>query len=202
MPHTVFISYHHGGDAAYKEALLTLNRRYNIFTNGSVNTRDIDDRLPDQTIRQIIRDDYLRDTTVTIVLVGTGTSGRKHVDWEIYSSMFDGRVNKKSGILVIMLPTTGCANFYAAHAGEKERVYPDCTNWTQINTRSDYEQRYPYMPARLIDNLLKDEVKVSVTTWERIAADPSKLEFLIEEAWKDRTLCEYDLSRPMRRNNA
>ena len=66
MPHTVFISYHHGGDAAYKEALLTLNRRHSIFTDGSVNTRDIDERLPDDTIRQIIRDDYLRDTTVTI----------------------------------------------------------------------------------------------------------------------------------------
>lgn len=202
MPHAVFISYQHSRDGAYKEALLTLNQRYHIFTDGSVNTRDIDDRLPDQTIRQIIRDDYLRDTTVTIVLVGTGTSGRKHVDWEIYSSMFDGRVNKKSGVLVIMLPTTGSTNFYAAHEGEKERVYPDCTNWTHINTRSDYEQRYPYMPARLIDNLLKNEAKVSVTTWDRITADPSKLEFLIDAAWKDRALCEYDLSRPMRRNNA
>src|SRR2546422_1041988 len=103
MPHKVFISYHHGGDAAYKEQLLALNRRYGIFDDGSVNTRDIDDRLPDATIREIIRDDYLRDTTVTMILIGTGTCGRKHVDWEIYSSMFDGRRNKKSGVLVIML---------------------------------------------------------------------------------------------------
>jgi hypothetical protein len=202
MPHTVFISYHHGGDAAYKEELLALNRRYNIFYDGSVNTRDIDDRLPDQRIRQIIRDDYLRDTTVTIVLVGTGTWGRKHVDWEIYSSMFDGRINKKSGILVIMLPTTGCTNFHAVHAGEKERVYPECGSWTEINTRSEYEQWSPYMPARLIDNLIKNEARVSVTTWNTIYADPSKLQFLIDAAWKDRTFCEYDLSRPMRRNNA
>jgi hypothetical protein len=202
LPHTVFISYHHGGDAVYKAELLALNQRHKIFIDGSVNTRAIDDRLPDQTIRQIIRDDYLRDTTVTIVLVGTGTWGRKHVDWEIYSSMFDGRINKKSGILVIMLPTTGCTNFRAAHSGEKECVYPECTRWTHIKTRSDYEQWYPCLPARLIDNLLKDEARVSVTTWDTISADLSKLGFLIDAAWKDRTCCEYDLSRPMRRYNA
>ncbi len=202
MPHKVFISYHHGGDAAYKEQLLVLNQRYGIFIDGSVNTRDIDDRLPDSTIREIIRDDYLRDSTVTVVLVGPGTWGRKHVDWEIYSSMFDGRRNKKSGVLAIMLPSTGCDSFTAPHTGEKERVYSDCTSWFTIDKRSEYEQRYPSMPERLIDNLLKKEAKVSVTTWDRVTADLSKLEFLIDAAWKDRILCEYDLSRPMRRNNA
>ena len=116
--------------------------------------------------------------------------------------MFDGRINKKSGILVIMLPTTGCTNFHAVHAGEKERVYPECGSWTEINTRGEYEQWYPYMPARLIDNLIKNEARVSVTIWNTIYADPSKLQFLIDAAWKDRTFCEYDLSRPMRRNNA
>ena len=114
----------------------------------------------------------------------------------------DGRLNKRSGILVVMLPSTGCTNFYAAHTDEKERVYPGCTSWSTITTRSEYEQTYPYMPERLVDNLLKTEAKVSVTTWDTVSTNPSKLEFLIDAAWRDRTSCEYDLSRPMRRYNA
>ena len=91
--HKVFISYHHANDGIYKESLLLLNRDYGLFIDASVDTRGIDDTLSDQRIREIIRDDYLRDSTVTIVLVGLETKKRKHVDWEIYSSMFDGTVN-------------------------------------------------------------------------------------------------------------
>lgn len=66
-----------------------------IFIDQSVPTGDISDGVSDEYIRELIRDEYLRDSTVTIVLVGTETARRKHVDWEIYSSMYDGRVNKK-----------------------------------------------------------------------------------------------------------
>ena len=40
------------------------------------------------------------------------------------------------------------------------------------------------MPPRLIDNLLKKEAKISVTNWDRVTTDLSKLEFLIDAAWK------------------
>ena len=72
-----------------------------MFIDGSVDTGDINENLPDKSIRTIIRDQYLRDTTVTLVLVGAETRGRKHVDWEIYSSMIDGAVNKKSGVVAV-----------------------------------------------------------------------------------------------------
>ena len=90
----VFISFHHANDQGYKDLLIGLNEQYGIFDDVSVDTHNIADDLPTQTIRQIIRDDYLRDSTVTIVLVGTETRRRKHVDWEIKSSMIDGSVNK------------------------------------------------------------------------------------------------------------
>ena len=54
----------------------------------SVEVGDIDDtRLSTDRIRQIIRDDYLRKSTVTVVLVGKHTWQRKFVDWEIGSSL-------------------------------------------------------------------------------------------------------------------
>ena len=200
--HKVFISHHHANDQSYKKQLLALSKQYSIFIDRSVDTGDIDDSLEDSAIRELIRDEYLRDSTVTIVLVGTETKRRKHIDWEIYSSMYDGKINKKSGVLVINLPTVNCDHGIAPHAGEKERVYPDTNGWTSIDSRALYESHYPYMPGRIIDNLWKDGAKISVTYWSRIEADPDALSFLIDATFKDRAGCDYDLSSLMRRANS
>lgn len=201
--HKVFISYHHYNDQAYKEELLRLNYLHDIFIDASVDTGDIDDNLSDDTIRQKIRDEYLRDSTVTVVLVGTDTKNRKHVDWEIYSSMFDGTVNKKSGVLVIQLPNTGCTTYTAAHGDdEKNTIYPENSSWVSVKTRADYENRYPYLSDRIIDNLLQSDAKVSVSNWTKVTDDIEKLRFLIDVAFNDRAGCDYDLSRAMRRANS
>jgi len=200
--HKVFISYHHQNDQYYKEKLLEINSWNSIFIDGSVDTGDIPDYLDNDAIREKIRDEYLKDASVTVLLVGTETRNRKHVDWEIYSSMYDGKVNKKSGILVVNLPPTNCTWFTASHIGEKERIYPDFKDWITINSRSEYERRYPYMPARIIDNLLNKDVKISVTNWANIERDWEALRFLIDATYNDRVNCEYDLSRAMRSANA
>lgn len=198
--HKVFVSYHHANDQVYKAALVNFNEQHRIFDDCSVDTGDIDDDLDDEAIREKIRDEYLKDTSVTILLVGTETKYRKHIDWELYSSMYDGKVNKKSGILVINLPSTGCTSFYAPHDGEKAVVYPTMTQWTTITGRAEFERRYPYLPDRIIDNLLAPNVRISVTNWDKL--NVRTLTFLIDAAYKDRQGCEYDLSRPMRRADA
>ena len=202
MKHKVFISYHHANDQWYKNELLKLNRIHDIFIDGSVDTGDINDALSNERIRQIIRDDYLQDSTVTILIVGTETKNRIHIDWELKSSMIDGIVNKKSGILVINLPSTNCSFYTASHSGEKERIYPENDSWMSINERAEYERRYPYMPARIIDNLLKPEAKISVVNWDKIISDIDGLRFLIDQTFNDKKNCIYDLSRPMRRRNS
>ena len=196
--HKVFISYHHSNDQWYKNELVKFGER--ISVDRSVDTGNIPDEWTDEQIRQEIRDRYLRDSTVTIVLVGTETKQRKHVDWEIYSSMYDGSVNKQSGIVVINLP--GISDNYDVAYGdpEKELLYPETTSWMHIKTRAEYERRYPYMPDRITDNLLKAGVTISVAPWKRI--NETTLEFLIESAFSNRSNCEYDLSRSMRRTNS
>ncbi len=165
-----------------------MSQRYGLFIDRSVNTGDINDSLSDQRIRQIIRDEYLRDSTVTIVLVGRETKRRKHVDWEIYSSMFDGKVNKKSGILVINLPRISELGIASI---EKKIMYPDIQSWVPIQSRDQLERFYPYMPARIIDNLLKPKsVDISVVPWSRIANNPPIIRFLIEKAFRGRTRCQ------------
>jgi len=203
MRYKVFISYHHANDQWYKEELLRLNSIYDIFIDASVDTGAIDDDLPPDTIRQKIRDEYLKDSTITILLVGTETKNRKHIDWELYSSMYNGQINKQSGIIVINLPSTNCSYYTAAH-GEKEKntLYPAITSWTTINTRKEYERRYPYLPDRIIDNLLKADAKISVLNWNDLDDKLDKLKLLIDLTYNDRSKCKYDLSRPMKQRNS
>ena len=199
--HKVFISHHHRNDQWYKEKLVELGEKHEIFVDRSVDTGDIPEDWTDERIRRAIRDEYLRDSTVTIVLVGGETKRRKHVDWEIYSSMYDGSVNKRSGIVVINLPGISEDEFLAPHGdAEKRLLYPEVTSWMHVEDRAEYERRYPYMPDRIIDNLMKPDVKISVAPWARI--NDRTLEFLIEAAFHNRANCGYDLHRPMRRANS
>ena len=100
--HKVFISFHHE-DQAYKDWFIQMMG--DDIVDESVGDGDIDDdNLATETIRQRIRDDFIRDATVTIVLIGPCTWQRKHVDWEIGSSLRATRLNSRCGLLGILLP--------------------------------------------------------------------------------------------------
>lgn len=197
----VFISYHHANDQRYKEQLVAMAEKHELFKDRSVDTGSVSEDLADQRIRETIRDHYLRNSTVTIVLVGTETSNRKHVDWEIYSSMFDGGANGKSGVLVITLPTIPNYWICAKHGHKEKALYPG-VSWGPIGSWGQCKQIVPAMPDRLIDNLVKPEAKLSVTPWKWIDQHPERLRALVELAYRDRLKCKYDLSRPMRRRNS
>ena len=204
VKHKVFISYHHENDQSYKDALTKWNELAEVFIDKSVDTGDISDDLTDEEIRVKIRDEYLRDSTVTIVLVGKDTAGRKHVDWEIYSSMKDGPVNKKSGIVVILLPSvTGSAtHLYAANGFVEKSLYPQITDWSDIGSRENLLWGgFEKIPARIIDSLMNG-AKISVTTWNEIVRDPSIIGKLIDMANENKDTIVYDFSRPMRRHNS
>jgi len=128
MRHNVFVSYHHGNDQYYREKFENLfSNTYDIMVSKSVQIGDINENLPTETIRQKIRDEYLRDSTVTVVLIGSETWKRKHVDWEIGSSIRQTQYNSRSGLIGILLPS-----------------YPrsDMTKYNQFT-----------IPPRLADNL-------------------------------------------------
>ena len=121
------------------------------------------------------------------------------MDWELYSSMYDGKINKKSGIIVIQLPSINPTYYTCAHTGEKETIYPEQKNWTNITERAEFERRYPYLPDRIIDNMINPDCKITVTSWDKLTVGTLKL--LIENAYNDRANCKYDLNRPMRKKN-
>lgn len=100
--HKVFISYH-DEDREHK-ARFVRNVGDSIIDE-SVQVDDIDDtNLKVETIRRKIRDEYIADATVIVVLVGPCTWQRKHVDWEIGSGLRDTKNNSRCGLLGILLP--------------------------------------------------------------------------------------------------
>ncbi|NPE28642.1 TIR domain-containing protein [Methanococcoides sp. SA1] len=103
--HKVFVSYHHANDQEYRDVFEDILAKYDISVIKSVKMGDIDETLKTETVRQKIRDEYLKDSTVTVVLIGEETWKRKHVDWEIGSSLRHTQNNPRSGLLGIILPT-------------------------------------------------------------------------------------------------
>lgn len=132
--HKVFISYH---DDDHEQKDKFVSNMGDSIVDCSVQVDDIDDtNLQVNTIRRYIRDDYIAEATVTIVLVGACTWQRKHVDWEIGSSLRDTRNNSRCGLLGIILPS---------HSDHGRRTY-----------------RPRLIPPRLADNCKGDDPFASI----------------------------------------
>ena len=78
---------------------------YDILETKAVSDGDIDPYIRPETIRQKIRDEFIRTASVTVVLIGSETWKRKHVDWEISSSIRETQLNSRTGLIGIILPT-------------------------------------------------------------------------------------------------
>lgn len=104
--HKCFVSYH-AADA--EEAADFVESFESIFIPRAIGVEEGDGSVIDSEdvdyIRDVVRTDYLRDSTVTIVLVGRCTWARKFVDWEIYASLRDTKYSKKNGLLGLLLPS-------------------------------------------------------------------------------------------------
>jgi len=109
--HKCFISYHKADQAEVDAFIKEFDDKHDIFIYRAV--REMDQNIVDSTdndyIMRRIRELYLTDSTVTIVLVGKCTWARKYVDWEVLSSLRNDANNKRSGLLAITLKS--CANY-------------------------------------------------------------------------------------------
>jgi hypothetical protein len=77
------------------------------FIPRSVGVTEEDDFIQsdDDYVKRRIREEYLTDSTVTIILLGSCTWSRKFIDWEISSSLRNDTSNRRSGLLAIPLPS-------------------------------------------------------------------------------------------------
>ncbi|WP_349309764.1 TIR domain-containing protein [Microbacterium sp. MM2322] len=137
--HKCFVSYH-VADLLEVETFVT--DFGSEFIPRSVGVTEEDDFVESNDtdyIKRRIREKYLADSTVTIVLLGAGTWGRKFVDWEISSSLRNDAVNRRSGLLVLPLPSMNNSAHLPDRVGD---------NWVKNNEAASYAYYRSY-PATL-----------------------------------------------------
>lgn len=189
----VFISFYYDESSDEKDAIVKLLG--DEIINKSVEEGEISEKLTDEQIRQTIRDKHLKDSTVTIVLVGEKTKERKHVDWEIYASMYDQKVgHTKSGILVIDINDKYWLN--SPSIREKNNLQRGVTA-----TNENIEKNISHYPERLKKNILKEDVKIKIATYSEIINNKEYLLDLIDEAKENKDSNKYDISDKMKGRN-
>lgn len=101
----VFISHYKGDREEVDKFIKDFN---NVFIPKVLGANDNDDFIQstdtDYVMRRI-REKYLEDSTVTIVLLGSCTHSRRYVDWEIKSSLRQGKEYIPNGLMGIVLPS-------------------------------------------------------------------------------------------------
>lgn len=145
-----------------------------MIVPAAVNIGDIDPYLPTETIRQKIRDQHLRDASVKVVLVGAETWKRKHVDWEISSTLRDTARNPRGGLVGILLPS-----YYDTYLRGRRGRYDPQT-----------------IPPRVHDNLLAGFA--SLHDWSE---DPNEIQTWVHEAYLRKSRITPDNGRDLCRNN-
>ena len=136
--HNVFISYYHDQDQIHKDQFASMMD--DNIVDKSVNIGDIADTSPPtEATLQRIREDYIAQASVTVVLIGRCTWQRKYVDWEIGASLRDARTNPRCGLLGILLPN-----------------HPDCGKKSYTST---------LIPPRLADNCWNTDTFACIYDW-------------------------------------
>lgn len=120
----LFVSYHHGNDQTWYDAFVKYFGTANeVFTDRSLDRR-IDSANHDYTM-SVIRGEYIKGTSVTIVLCGTETWKRKYVDWEIKATL-----DKQHALLAVILPTNTTRVAPKRLHENIQSGYAVWTNWT------------------------------------------------------------------------
>jgi hypothetical protein len=105
----VFISYYHGDQMSAQMFVNTYGRGpNNVLIPKALGLSYGDDQIqsnsPDYVMDQI-RERYISDSTVQIVLVGPCTHSRRYIDWEIKRSLSHG-----NGLIGILIPPHNSAH--------------------------------------------------------------------------------------------
>lgn len=140
----VFVSYH----AADADEVVAFVESYgHTFIPRTVGVTDEDDFIDSTNTDYIldkIREKYLTDSTVTLVLIGKCTWARKFVDWEVFSSLRNDPKNRRSGLLAITLPSA--ANYSGKRLPDRVDDNVDGDNgyarWWKYPTSADQVRQY------------------------------------------------------------
>lgn len=106
----VFVTHYRGDRTEVDNFINYFANQLGIFTPYVLGANDNDDFIDSNNPEYVmtrIRQLYLQDTTVTIVLVGSCTHSRRYVDWELKSSLRQSDSYIPNGVMGIILPSQG-----------------------------------------------------------------------------------------------
>jgi hypothetical protein len=124
--HKCFISYHKADEKAVNDFCVQFEGSF--IKRGIIMEEDIINSNDTEYVMRRIRELYLQDSTVTIVLIGKCTWARRFVDWEVQASLRNPRDGYPNGLVAIQL-------------WESYKTLPDRV---QLNVDSGYAKFYKY----------------------------------------------------------
>jgi hypothetical protein len=139
MSHKCFISY----NAADKDAVDKFCENFSgsFIRRGLKMEDDIIDSTNTDYVMQRIRSLYLKDSTVTIVLIGKCTWARRFVDWEVQASLRNPADGYPNGVVAIQLWDS----------------YKTLPNRVSLNVNSGYSKFYAYPKSSAsLENMINE----------------------------------------------
>ena len=139
MSHKCFISY----NAADKDAVDEFCEKFSgsFIRRGLKMEDDIIDSTNTDYVMQRIRSLYLKDSTVTIVLIGKCTWARRFVDWEVQASLRNPADGYPNGLVAIQLWDS----------------YKTLPNRVNLNVDSGYSKFYKYpSSSSSLENMINE----------------------------------------------
>ncbi len=142
-----FVSYHQQDLPQVNRFISRFGPR-NFIKRGITVPQDIIDSNSTDYVLRRIRELYIRDSTVTIVLIGQCTWARKFVDWELQASLRRNADGLPNGLIGILL---------------NEKIRPTLPPRFQLNRDSGYAKYHHYPPnVATLENWIEDAYKARV----------------------------------------
>lgn len=102
-----FISYHHADQTHVDKFIRDFDHSHDIFIArglGNEMPGDVIQSTDTEYVMRRIRELYLSDSTVTLLMIGPCTWARRYVDWELQASLRSGEKATPNGLLGVKLP--------------------------------------------------------------------------------------------------
>lgn len=148
-----FISYHQA-DLPLVDRFIARFGRHNFIKRGITLPEEVIGSSDTAYVMRRVRQLYLRDSTVTIVLIGPCTWSRRFVDWEIQASLRRSANGHPNGLIGILLDP---------------RIHPRLPPRLAANRASGYA-RYHYYPKNVatLESWIEDAYLARVTRRAKI----------------------------------
>ncbi|PHR74173.1 MAG: hypothetical protein COA67_02060 [Lutibacter sp.] len=162
----VFISHFRGDKTEVDNFINYFANQLGLFTPYVLGANDNDefiDSTDTDYVMSKIREKYLQDSTVTIVLMGSCTHSRRYVDWEIKSSLRQGNYIP-NGLLGIVLPSQN----NSAHLPPRFEK-----NWNNENNCYSRYRSYPSSGSQLGEFI--DDAFNARTTRSNLIVNPQEM---------------------------